>query len=317
MATIREFLKNDVDILNVLEEAKVSLNIPAVDFLPGLTADVQREIGLTVQQKMRLNTLLQRLSAPPPPQGLWPPGALSQEAYAHVQKCVFALQDCDCQSDADAGPFSCVGFFAGSAGRAATAAHCLGSHPQEGDTVRAYMPHYKKHIVLKVTHWFEELDIAMLQYDIPPGTPEGADHPGTSYLQPSHEYAIPGSSIALCSCTIHITKELDEKFPVVGVYQASIVRYTHDPQRIVYNCPTFEGDCGSAVLLHDGKLIGLHVEAINQLKERIEKDKIMAEVDGEHLLAARLASVEESVDSAIRGTAHVALAVCAQEFLAA
>ena len=50
-------------------------------------------------------------------------------------------------------------------------------------------------------------------------------------------------------------------------------RYSSHFKHILYDSATFDGDCGSALVLHDGKVLGLHVEGINQLKERISRNK--------------------------------------------
>ena len=49
------------------------------------------------------------------------------------------------------------------------------------------------------------------------------------------------------------------------------LRYSHQNRHILYDCPTFSGDSGSALVMHDGKVIGMHVEGVNEMKERIAR----------------------------------------------
>jgi hypothetical protein len=100
-----------------------------------------------------------------------------------------------------------------------------------------------------------------------------------------------GRSVALCTCSIHLSKEINE-LPQFAVQRGTILRfalffldlmasqfmilsyrYSSHFKHILYDSATFDGDCGSALVLHDGKVLGLHVEGINQLKERIARNK--------------------------------------------
>lgn len=56
------------------------------------------------------------------------------------------------------------------------------------------------------------------------------------------------------------------------------------------------------------------VEGINQLRERISKDKVVAEAEEETSIVERLSALEVSVDSAVAGVAHGALAVLMQKY---
>ena len=139
---------------------------------------------------------------------------------------------------------------------------------------------------------------------------------GKTFLKAHGDVVLPGRKVALCSCSIHITKELKETKPGICVLDATVsrcaekmsggkasllhvachvaclelpgafaaacerygyalvaYRYSHAKKHIVYQCPTFTGDCGSALVMYDGKVLGLHVEGVNQLKERIVQAK--------------------------------------------
>jgi len=74
---------------------------------------------------------------------------------------------------------------------------------------------------------------------------------------------------------------------------------THD-DFLIYSGSTWEGDSGSAVLLLDGVVVGVHVMGVNQIRDRISRKASMEE---------RLNEVEQSVDSITKCTSSGALAV--------
>ena len=77
----------------------------------------------------------------------------------------------------------------------------------------------------------------------------------------------------------------------VGIFKGEISKLY--PRHFVYQCPSFVGDSGGAVVLKNGKVIGIHQETVIQARERIQH--------GEDLDAdARLESVEASVDELLR-----------------
>eukprot|EP00195_Chlamydomonas_chlamydogama_P016109 CAMPEP_0202893948 /NCGR_PEP_ID=MMETSP1392-20130828/3423_1 /ASSEMBLY_ACC=CAM_ASM_000868 /TAXON_ID=225041 /ORGANISM="Chlamydomonas chlamydogama, Strain SAG 11-48b" /LENGTH=136 /DNA_ID=CAMNT_0049578461 /DNA_START=144 /DNA_END=551 /DNA_ORIENTATION=- len=69
MATLADVLKGNHDLYQKLVGAGFEMNKLAIDVLPGITTELQEKMQLTISQQARLNTLKQRLSAPPPPQG--------------------------------------------------------------------------------------------------------------------------------------------------------------------------------------------------------------------------------------------------------
>mmetsp|Transcript_1665 Transcript_1665/g.3726 ORF Transcript_1665/g.3726 Transcript_1665/m.3726 type:complete len:139 (-) Transcript_1665:962-1378(-) len=68
MATLADVLKGNHDLYQKLVGAGFEMNKLAIDVLPGITTELQEKMQLTISQQARLNTLKQRLSAPPPPQ---------------------------------------------------------------------------------------------------------------------------------------------------------------------------------------------------------------------------------------------------------
>ncbi len=75
----------------------------------------------------------------------------------------------------------------------------------------------------------------------------------------------------------------------ICTHQAGIC-FSHE-HHLFYACPAFRGDSGAALLLNKGRLVGLHVEVVNALRERLDRQKV---VD-------KLTEVEESLDAVISG----------------
>ena len=77
----------------------------------------------------------------------------------------------------------------------------------------------------------------------------------------------------------------------IGVHEGRVTNV--NPRHLSYDCPSFSGDSGrgGAVVVKGGEVIGMHLETINQARERVR------------LLTpnTRLDDIEESVDSLIRG----------------
>ena len=68
----------------------------------------------------------------------------------------------------------------------------------------------------------------------------------------------------------------------------------------MYECGCAPGDSGAALILSSGRVIGMHTEGVNHMRER----KRQAETTEE-----RLTSVEQSLDTAIESVAQGAIAL--------
>jgi len=103
----------------------------------------------------------------------------------------------------------------------------------------------------------------------------------------------PGKNCILAAFQIGIQDDLKDLDPdlSVGVFKGEISKLY--PRHFVYQCPSFAGDSGGAVVLKDGKVIGIHQETVIQARERIEKGE---DIDAD----ARLESVEASIDELLR-----------------
>ena len=75
----------------------------------------------------------------------------------------------------------------------------------------------------------------------------------------------------------------------------------------LYSSACWPGDSGSAVVLYDGSVVGMHSESVNRMRERIDMDKSTGD---------RLTLLEQSVDSAVQSLSQGAIAVAATCFSA-
>lgn len=79
----------------------------------------------------------------------------------------------------------------------------------------------------------------------------------------------------------------------LGFTKAAGITVSLHARHLFYDCPTFAGDSGAALILKDGQLVGIHQEAVSALRERIEHAKVLRE--------ARLPEVEQSIDAILSG----------------
>ena len=72
-----------------------------------------------------------------------------------------------------------------------------------------------------------------------------------------------------------------------------------------YTAPTWSGDSGAALVMKNGKVVGIHVEGVNAAKELIAQKESVDE---------RLTDVELSLASLVKNTAAGAVALLAAAF---
>ena len=82
--------------------------------------------------------------------------------------------------------------------------------------------------------------------------------------------------------------------------QARPIKLSRNGQHLVYECACAPGDSGAALILSSGKVIGMHTEGVNHMRERKRQAQTVEE---------RLSSVEQSLDSAVESVAQGAIAL--------
>jgi hypothetical protein len=78
---------------------------------------------------------------------------------------------------------------------------------------------------------------------------------------------------------------------------------------VLLQSTTFSGDSGAAVMVYNGKMFAMNVEGVNEAKERIKHEAVVASDED---LKERMDAVEKSVDSLVANTSSGSLGVRAR-----
>ena len=211
---------------------------------------------------------------------------ITVEALQNAQRCVFALSLGDRRDWRVDG----VGVVCVSEGNAVTAAHNLtAAKATPGARVygEVYADGAATRLQLEVIRVNKQLDVATLRVVTPSAYPHflecckslPADVPG-------------GTTLALCAFQTAIQEHAPEFGCRMGVMPATAVRVSPHERHLLYACATYAGDSGGALLMHDGQLVGIHLEFVNVLRENLARKVDMTE---------RLTDVEESLDELMTG----------------
>jgi hypothetical protein len=136
-----------------------------------------------------------------------------------------------------------------------------------------------------------DMDYALLQCN--------TDH---AYLPVYHEppEQLLGADLVLAGYRIGIEEHAPMFSRRLGFTKADTITLSNHNNHLFFRCTTFAGDSGSALILKDGCLVGIHQEAINALRERLQHAKLVKD---------RLTEAEKSIDAIVNG--GVAQGCCA------
>jgi hypothetical protein len=101
-----------------------------------------------------------------------------------------------------------------------------------------------------------------------------------------------GTTLALCAFQTAVQEHAPEFGCRMGVMPATAVRVSPHGRHLLYACTTYAGDSGGALLMHDGQLVGIHLDFVNALREHLSRQGSVAE---------RLTDAEESLDALMTG----------------
>lgn len=87
---------------------------------------------------------------------------------------------------------------------------------------------------------------------------------------------------------------------IIGPSQGHVTKLSRRRDFVLYQSSSFSGDSGSAVILANGQVIGVHREGVNAAKERLRRF---------HDTNERLSAIESSLDSLIASTSNGCIAV--------
>lgn len=54
-------------------------------------------------------------------------------------------------------------------------------------------------------------------------------------------------------------------------------------RHFLHTCPAFKGDGGSAIIISDGQVVGIHIEAVSEVQKMLDMDALELESVGESI----------------------------------
>jgi hypothetical protein len=111
--------------------------------------------------------------------------------------------------------------------------------------------------------------------------------------------------MALYSFQSAIHEQLPEFSQRLGIFHATCSKLSTHKTHALYQSLSWAGDSGTSLLLHDGRLVGIHLAVVNDLEQLTEQEQSLDDA------VTQLAS---SVRSLIAGTSHGCIALLAGAF---
>ena len=118
------------------------------------------------------------------------------------------------------------------------------------------------------------------------------------YQEPSERLL--EAELVLAGYRIGVEKYVQMFSRKLGFTKADTITLSNQNKHLFFRCTTFAGDSGTALILKDGDLVGIHQEAISALRERLQHAKLVQD---------RLTEAEKSIDAVLSG--GVAQGCCA------
>ena len=136
-----------------------------------------------------------------------------------------------------------------------------------------------------------EMDYAILQFST-----EHAYLP--VYPDPPEELL--GANLVLAGYRIGIEEYAPMFSRRLGFTKADAITLSNHKNHLLFRCTIFAGDSGAALIVKDGYLVGIHQEAVNALRERVQHAKVVKD---------KLGEAEQAIDAIVSG--GVAQGCCA------
>ncbi|DBA73556.1 TPA: hypothetical protein ACH3X2_009799 [Trebouxia sp. C0005] len=175
-----------------------------------------------------------------------------------------------------------VGIFF-SKSKAVTADHNLSVSQGVGTQVVVQIPGLHEQLTMAVSARDTEMDYAILQ--------SSTDHAYLPvYADPPEQLV--GTDLVLAGYCIGIEEYAPMFSRKLGFTKADAITLSNHNNHLLFRCTTFAGDSGAALILKDGCLVGIHQEAVNALRERLQHAKVVKD---------RLSEVEQSIDALVSG----------------
>lgn len=151
----------------------------------------------------------------------------------------------------------------------------------------------------------KKYDFALLE--CPPE--DHSSHLAVKQLHGDSTRELVGAPLTLCTFQASIQKELQDfrqginfDLGLMPAYGCTISNQHH---HLLYDVRSWAGDSGTAIVMLEGEVIGMHIEAANTLLEQLDRDK---EAD------QQMVDVAESLDAAATSTAQAYIALLCHVF---
>lgn len=174
--------------------------------------------------------------------------------------------------------------------KAVTADHNLNASQVVGTQVVVQIPELHEQLTMAVSTRDTEMDYAILQ--------SSTDHAYLPVYGDPPEQLL-GADLVLAGYRIGIEEYAPMFSRRLGFTKADTITLSNHNNHLFFRCTTF-ADSGAALILMDGCLVGIHQEAVNALRERLQHAKLIKD---------RLSEVELSIDAVVSG--GVAQGCCA------
>lgn len=223
-----------------------------------------------------------------------PPSILGRGVYKVLQGSVFFLTENNLPDGKPVG----VGFCVGNKNKAITAWQNLPANARVGDCVVGFpgSQDTRNSLDLEVAYVSPQLNLAVLEIKHSTFTHQS--------LQIHTTTPMPGTECMLASFQFSLTELFpDETSHSVGIFRGIVVKL--HPHHLCYDCPSFSGDSGGAVILSNGGIIGMHIETVNQARERLRQASVGSN---------KLHDIDQSVESLIRSISSGSIGLNASFF---
>ena len=202
-----------------------------------------------------------------------PPRFISDAAFERVEKSSFLISHSNAPEI-----FVGVGVFI-TKRKAVTAKHNLGV---AGLGLKVLAKLYDSSTIeMTVLSLGEDFDYAVLL--------SGKEHETHLELYNGNFERLAGTELVLCSFLLAIKEQLSEFSLRLKVMKVSVMGLSGHKHHILYGTTAFPGDSGAGLVVWDGKLVGIHLDSVNTLQEKYDRD--------DEDLNVRMGVVEDSLEN--------------------
>lgn len=114
-----------------------------------------------------------------------------------------------------------------------------------------------------------------------------------------------GKGLVLCTYQIGLQQYLQEFDLQLTAMSAKLLSISRTRRHFTYECDSWSGDSGSAIVAYRGEVVGMHLEGVNAARETLEQKEAIDD---------RLTELQQSVKSLVKSTAQGGFGLLASAF---